>query len=91
MSVLMLSYDLNGHERPEAYDEVEQMIADHAISAIKPLYSQWFIETNESLQAWHERMKVAADENDHWFIHPVSKPRQGWLSKSVWTWLDSRC
>jgi len=66
------------------------MIETHAISCKKPLYSQWFIETNDSIQAWHDRMKEVTDDNDNWFIVTVTRPRQGWFSTSIWDWLNER-
>lgn len=90
MTVLMISYDLKGKERPEAYNDVKEMIEEEAISCMRPLFSQWFVETEESVQTWHERMKAVTDKDDNWFILRVTKPRKGWLAKGVWTWLKER-
>jgi hypothetical protein len=87
--VLLISYDLNRHERPSAYAAVLNMINRHA-SAVRPLYSQWFVETNDGPNTWHERMKQVTDANDNWFICQVTKAHQGWLDKSVWAWLNAR-
>ena len=67
--IILLSYDLNGHERPEAYEDAKKMIVKYATSYKKPLYSQQFIETDETVQTWHGRMKEIADSNDKWFIN----------------------
>jgi len=88
--VILLSYDLNGYERPSAYADVKNMIDKYAISKRKPLYSQWFIETNDSTEIWSDRMKAVTDSNDHWFIIRVQKPRQGWLPADTWEWLRAR-
>jgi len=88
--VLLISYDLNKHERPTAYDEVKKMIEKNATSAKKPLYSQWFVETSDSVQTWHERMKDVTDDNDKWLIIKVQNPKQGWFSTSIWDWLNER-
>jgi hypothetical protein len=89
--VILISYDLNNHERPEAYEDVKKTITNNAISYKKPLYSQWFVETNDSVQKWHERMKEVTDSNDYWFINKVTASnRQGWLPKAVWDWLNER-
>ena len=88
--VILISYDLNKHERPEAYETVRDMIKDHAVSLKKPLYSQWLVETSDSVQTWHERMKAVTDNNDYWFIVKVGATRQGWLPKAVWEWLSER-
>lgn len=88
--IILLSYDLNNHERPEAYEDVKEMVIQNAKSYKKPLFSQWLIETDDSIQTWHERMKEVADEDDYWFIVKVGTGRQGWLSKAVWEWLRAR-
>jgi hypothetical protein len=88
--VLLISYDLNGHERPAAYEVVEKMIKNKAISWAKPLYSQWFVDTTESPTTWSNRMKEITDSNDRWFICRVNGERQGWLSQEVWDWLNAR-
>jgi hypothetical protein len=90
MTVLLLSYDLNGHERPSAYEDVKDMIEANAISAIRPLFSQWLIETDDTLGTWHQRMKGVVDKGDNWLIVEVTRARQGWLQKAVWEWLDAR-
>ena len=88
--VILLSYDLNGHERPSTYEDVKEMIDRYAISTKKPLYSQWLIETEDTVQTWSDRMKAVTDEDDYWLIIKVQRPYQGWLPKAVWDWLDGR-
>lgn len=90
MSVLMISYDLNGHERPAAYAAVKEMIENNSTSSKRPLYSQWFVETADSVDTWHGRMKDVTDDNDKWFINQVTDPKQGWFAKDVWDWLNAR-
>ena len=88
--VLLISYDLNGRERPASYTAVREMIERHAISSIKPLYSQWFVQTNDSPETWSARMQNVADATDSWFVCPVRRPYQGWLPRSVWEWVEER-
>jgi len=88
--VLLISYDLNKYERPSAYAEVEAMLKKYAVSLRKPLYSQWFVETSDSVQTWHARMKDVTDDDDKWFILKVQSPNQGWFSGSIWDWLKER-
>jgi hypothetical protein len=88
--VLLISYDLNRGERPASYEAVRTMIEQHSISWAKPLYSQWFVETNESPDAWDARMRTVTDPDDRWFICEVTRNRQGWLSRKVWDWLNAR-
>lgn len=88
--ILLISYDLNGHERPSSYAAVKKMIEEQSVGAIRPLYSQWFVETTSNIERWHERMTAVTDRNDNWFIVEVKRPYQGWLNKSVWQWLRER-
>jgi hypothetical protein len=88
--VLLISYDLNGHERPDAYDDVKKVITTNAIAYLKPLYSQWFVETSEGPGTWVERLTKVIDSDDQLFVVKVTKPYQGWLTKSEWEWLDAR-
>jgi hypothetical protein len=88
--VLLISYDLDHHARPSQYAAVEKMLKENSTSWAKPLYSQWFIETNESADTWSNRMKTVTDSNDYWLIVPVKRPYQGWLKQEVWNWLNAR-
>ena len=88
--VLLISYDLNDHERPTAYTAVREMIEQHSTSRARPLYSQWFVETTDTVTTWQERMKTVTDDNDNWFICEVHRPYMGRGDKKVWDWLDAR-
>ncbi len=70
--VLLVSYDLDHHARPSQYAAVEKMLKENSTSWAKPLYSQWFIETNESADTWSNRMKTITDSNDYWLIVQLS-------------------
>jgi hypothetical protein len=90
--VLLISYDLNGHERPAAYEAVKAYIEQHSTSSIRPLYSQWFVETMHSAQAWVDGLRKAKliDANDRLFVNEVLKPYQGSLDSADWAWLNAR-
>jgi hypothetical protein len=88
--VLMISYDLNGHERPAAYTAVKNAIENNATDWKRPLYSQWLVETTESSQAWADRLTPVIDQNDKLFITRIQQPYQGWLPKAIWEWLRPR-
>lgn len=88
--VLLVSYDLNGRERPTAYAEVSKLIQSGAKSWRRPLYSQWLIETDSSPDEWQKYLRQAFDQNDLLFICRVTRPFQGWLDDADWTWLNQR-
>jgi hypothetical protein len=90
--VLLISYDLNGKERPSAYEAIKKAIETKAVAQIRPLYSQWFVETNDDPAAWVQYLKGTnvIDGNDKLFVVPVTSPRQGLLTKAEWAWLKER-
>lgn len=77
------------HERPSAYEEVEKAIKIHAGSGnyIKPLYSQFFVDTKERATYWNTVMKGATDNNDCWFITEVTSNRAGTYSSKAVDWM----
>lgn len=90
MSVLLLSYDLPADGGGAPYESIEAMIRESARSAVRPLYSQWFVETDEHPQVWHERMEGITGGRGRWFICPVVRPFQGRLAVDVNEWLNAR-
>ncbi|MET0602090.1 MAG: hypothetical protein ABW167_08895 [Baekduia sp.] len=90
--VLLISYDLNGRERPSSYQKVKAFIEKNAQSSIRPLYSQWLVETTASPDAWTDAMLDAGiiDSNDRLFICEAAQPAQGWLDEGEWAWLRAR-
>ncbi len=88
--VLLISYDLDGHERPSAYAAVKKRIEEGATSFRRPLYSQWLVETDASADRWFEHLKPVIDSNDRLLIVRVQGPYTGWLNKEIWEWLSPR-
>lgn len=90
--VLLISYDLVGHERPASYDKVRRYIEKHAIGAIRPLYSQWLVQTDASPDAWVKALRDngLVDNDDLLFVCQIRRPYQGVLIADHWTWLNSR-
>jgi hypothetical protein len=90
--VLLISYDLNGRERPSSYTKVKNYIEEHATSSMRPLYSQWFVETSSTPQQWSDALQNNGliDANDRLFICEVARPYQGWLTEKQWVWLNPR-
>lgn len=88
--VLLISYDLNGRERPSSYLAVKQAIESSAISFRKPLYSQWLVETNDSADRWADMLLDVIDADDNLLVVRIRWPYGGWLNESIWTWLSTR-
>jgi len=87
--VLLISYDLNGHERPSAYATIAKIIRDNAEDVRKPLYSQWFVKTSLTPSQWVELLKSAFDADDKAFILQVKHPYDGWQEKEFYAWLEA--
>lgn len=90
--VLLISYDLMAPERPASYETIKAAIESGAISSIRPLFSQWLVETTSDADTWtaHLRATGAIDPNDRLLIMPVVRPFQGWLPQEAWEWLNAR-
>ena len=90
--ILLVSYDLNGHERSSAYEKVRKYIERHAISAIRPLWSQWIIQSDAGAVAWATALREngLVDADDRLLVCQVFPPYQGWLAADHWAWLNSR-
>lgn len=90
--MLLISYDLIGQERPAAYEAVRQYIETHALSSIRPLFSQWLVETSSSPQDWSTAFTSngVIDASDRLFILQVQNPYFGRLGSDDWAWLSAR-
>lgn len=90
--VLLISYDLNGRERPSSYAKVKKYIEESSVSSVRPLYSQWLVETQYTPQSWVDALREHAgvDSNDLLFVVEVRKPFAGWLHQDVWEWINAR-
>jgi hypothetical protein len=69
--ILLISYDLNGWERPAAYEAVAEVIETHAQDHRRPLYSQWLVLTGIAQNQWLELLTAVTDQDDSIFIVPV--------------------
>lgn len=92
--VLLISYDLNGHERPAAYERVKKLIETGAGegNSIKPLYSQWLVDTQATPTKWREYLKQTGgiDSTDRLLITEVTRNWDGWLDQTVIDWINAR-
>ncbi|UOG16934.1 hypothetical protein [Acinetobacter sp. PK01] len=85
MAVYSISYDLN--KSGQKYDELIEEIKNfdgwcHAMD------SYWFVCSNQSAAQVYERLRKHTDDNDYLFVMQTSKDYQGWLSKTVWDWIN---
>lgn len=86
--IYLISYDLKQPGRN--YDDLYSVIksADDWAHAMDSL---WFINTTESVKVWSNRLRQVLDENDWILVVDItSQPRQGWMKKVIWDWLNKQ-
>lgn len=85
MTKYVISYDLNKADKN--YDGLISKIKTY--NNIKAIKSMWFIKTNDSSESIYNKLKLEIDNNDYLFIGEINNNCYGWLSKDVWTFLNS--
>ena len=88
--VLLVSYDLNNHERPASYQAVHDVIKGNAVSFKHPCTRSGSWKHRLILRRGRYLIGSVADEDDTWFVLRVMRPYQGWLPSDVWEWLKER-
>ena len=84
MSVLLVSYDLDGPSRN--YEDLYEEIKSYGGWA-KPLESVWFIDTSQSVSSVRDNLRSKLDSGDKLF---VVKMRKNWatsFSNDATDWL----
>lgn len=76
MSKYLISYDLNGGEDADAYDDVIEYIESFPEYA-KALYSQWVVESPKTSSDIRSELKNIVDNDD---VILVVKVDSGWAS-----------
>lgn len=86
----LITYDLKkpGQNYSELYEAIKSL-GDWQ----HPLESSWLVRVNDKIRAQdiYNRLRPKIDDNDRIFITeiPSENNRQGWLSKTFWTWLNN--
>ena len=76
-----------------AVDSVRKQGVESALKAAKTWWhyfdTVWIIGTNQSLTAWHAKLKTLIANSDSLFIVDITnRERNGWLPQRAWQWLD---
>ena len=88
--VFLITYDLRkpGQSYVELYEAIKS-VGDWQ----HPLESTWIVKVNNnftSAENIYDKLRPKIDDNDLLFIVDITEQdRQGWLSKTVWTWLKN--
>lgn len=92
MSLLMISYNLDGPNR--SYADVEKAIQGlgstwHNRSALD---SVWFVRSNLTPHQANDHIASSFDTNrDYWFVVDITgRSRQGWMPKDLWEFLSGQ-
>ncbi len=86
--IFLITYDLKepGQDYSELYEAIKGL-GDWQ----HPLESVWMVKVNDFIVAQniYDTLRPQIDENDLLFIVDITDRNcQGWLSKTVWTWLN---
>ena len=86
--IFLITYDLKepGQDYSELYEAIKGL-GDRQ----HPLESMWMVKVNDFVGAQnvYNSLRPQIDENDLLFIVDITDRNcQGWLSKTVWTWLN---
>ncbi len=85
MKKYCITYDLNKSDKN--YDGLYNVIK--TFNYIHVMDSVWFIKTDFNANQIYDKLKPEIDSNDNLFICDITCEHSGWLSKSVWNWLNS--
>lgn len=86
MSLLLVSYDLNVPGKD--YDSLYECLKSAGIWW-HYLDSTWIISTSDTLESLAEKIRKVIDANDNLLVVDITgQPRQGWLKKTAWAWLN---
>ena len=88
--LLLISYDLDAPQRPDSYAKVKEIIEGNALAILRPLYSQWLVETHEDVDAWTSRLTPVLSRQDRLLIVRVQGRANGYLPPATWTWINER-
>lgn len=88
MNLLLVTYDLKAPNRN--YDSLYSSLKSQG-AWWHHLESTWIISTNETAGSFSAKLRDVIDENDNIFIVDItSRPRDGWLPKKAWEWLNEQ-
>ena len=86
--ILLVTYDLKkpGKDYTALYNVLKT-----APSWWHYLESTWLLHTNETPNAWSDKIRTVIDQNDNFMVIDITRqPRQGWMPKDAWAWINER-
>ena len=88
--LLLISYDLDAPRRPDSYAKVKEAIEGNALATLRPLYSQWLVETHEDVDAWASRLSPLLAQQDRLLVVRIQGRTNGYLPPEMWSWINAR-
>ncbi len=85
--ILLVTYDLKkpGKDYTALYNLLKT-----APSWWHYLESTWLVSTNDSANAWADRIRTVIDQNDRFLVVEIThQSRQGWLPTDAWEWIKN--
>lgn len=93
MAVFVVTWNINREKSNynSARAEFVKLLDTYSNVSDPGLESVRWIETDKSASDISQHLRTKLDDNDRIFISKVSPgARAGWLSKTVWDWIDKR-
>ncbi|MBV9869358.1 MAG: hypothetical protein JO214_01920 [Frankiaceae bacterium] len=89
MATLLITYNLNGGD--DEYKDLFKVIEScgETWHNARILDSVWFLKTAKTVAQVSDAMGEVMKANDDRFVVDISgQPRQGWMPKPFWEWLN---
>ncbi len=93
MSVFLVTWNLN--KEGSAYNVARQRLIDklneYPNVHDSRLDTVWFVESGSAASAVSADIRTKLDDNDRLFVTQLHKGyHAGWISKTVWNWINAR-
>lgn len=88
--IYLISYDINTAVKnyDALYKQIKRLAGDGEYK--HPLESVWLIYSSLSATQIAESLRDEMDPKDRILVIEIGEDRQGWLAKSVWSWIRER-
>jgi hypothetical protein len=90
--LLLISYDSTTADRPQKFEALDGAIRGLAQEVLRPLHSGWFVQTDDDVEVWGNRLKEHLAPEDRLVIVRIhgAASVNGWLTPAQWQWIRDR-
>jgi hypothetical protein len=90
--LLLISYDSTTADRPQKFAALDTAIRESAQETLRPLHSGWFVQTEDDVEVWGNRLKDHLAPEDRLVVVRIQGAAgvNGWLTQAQWQWIRER-